>query len=245
MMESKKFGALVLAVTIFTLGIVLSTFKVADSIIEVKGNNNLTVTGSAKKQIKSDWVVWQGTFTAQSITPQEAYTQITTASSKVKDYLVKQGFSEKELIFSSISTSTLYELNYNGMSTNKIVGYRVSQNVEIRSADIEKVTTVSRQSTELLKEGFEFQSMSPQYYYTKIADLKISMLAEATKDAKARAEQISTSTDSQLGKLKTAKMGVFQITPLYSTAVEDYGINDTSSIDKEITAVVTCSFELK
>lgn len=40
-------------------------------------------------------------------------------------------------------------------------------------------------------------------------------------------------------------MGVFQITPLYSTEVSDYGINDTTSIDKEITAVVNCEFIIK
>ena len=71
------------------------------------------------------------------------------------------------------------------------------------------------------------------------------MLAEATKDAKNRAEQISQNTDSRIGALKSAKMGVFQITPLYSTEVADYGINDTSSLEKEITAVVTCTFEMK
>jgi len=36
-----------------------------------------------------------------------------------------------------------------------------------------------------------------------------------------------------------------QITPINSNMVSDYGMNDVSSIDKEITAVVNASFEIK
>jgi hypothetical protein len=37
-------------------------------------------------------------------------------------------------------------------------------------------------------------------------------------------------------------MGVLQITAAYSTEVSDMGISDTSSIDKDMTAVVNVSF---
>jgi hypothetical protein len=71
------------------------------------------------------------------------------------------------------------------------------------------------------------------------------MLSLATKDAMKRAEQIATNTNSKVGALRSARMGVFQITPLYSNEVADYGINDTSSLDKEITAVISCDFQIK
>ncbi|WAM34206.1 hypothetical protein OTK00_000385 [Caldicellulosiruptor morganii] len=71
------------------------------------------------------------------------------------------------------------------------------------------------------------------------------MLSLATEDAVRRAKQIAKSTGSSVERLKSASMGVFQITPLYSTEVSDYGINDTTSIDKEITAVVNCEFIIK
>jgi hypothetical protein len=80
--------------------------------------------------------------------------------------------------------------------------------------------------------------------YTKIADLKVTMLAEATKDARKRAEMIAENAGNTLGKLKYADMGVIQITPLYSNEVSDYGMNDTYSLEKEITAIVHCEFEI-
>lgn len=93
--------------------------------------------------------------------------------------------------------------------------------------------------------GVQFESLPPQYFYTKLADLKIEMLSLATEDAVKRAEQIAKSTGTKVERLRSAYMGVFQITPLYSTEVSDYGINDTTSIDKEITAVVNCEFLIR
>lgn len=243
--ENKKSIAFILVALILSAGLIISTFIVTDGIVEIKGNRSITVTGSAKQQIKSDLIEWTGSFSCQSQLMPEAYTKLKADSEKIKKYLKEKGISEEDMVFSSIDTNPVHEVNYNGQYTNNIIAYRLYQRVQISSTDVDKLSRIAREATELINEGIEFQSFSPQYYYTKIADLKVSMLAEATKDAKNRAEQISQNTGSNIGALKSAKMGVFQITPLYSTEVSDYGINDTSSLDKEITAVVTCTFEMK
>lgn len=243
--ENKKSIAFILVALILSAGLIISTFIVTDGIVEIKGNRSITVTGSAKQQIKSDVIEWTGSFSCQSQLMPEAYTKLKADSEKVKKYLKEKGISEEDMVFSSIDTNPIHEVNYNGQYTNNIIAYRLYQRVQVSSTDVDKLSRIAREATELINEGIEFQSYSPQYYYSKIADLKISMLAEATKDAKSRAEQISQNTGSNIGALKSARMGVFQITPLYSTEVSDYGINDTSSLDKEITAVVTCTFEMK
>ena len=243
--ENKKIIAFVLIAVILAAGLIASTYIVTNGLVEIKGNRSITVTGSAKQQIKSDLIVWKGSFSCQSQLMPEAYAKLKADSEKVKKYLQGKGINEKDMVFSSIDTNPVYEVNFNGQYTNNIIAYRLYQRVEISSGDVDKLSQISREATELMNEGVEFQSFPPQYFYTKIADLKVSMLAEATKDAKNRAEQISQNTGSKIGALKSAKMGVFQITPLYSTEVADYGINDTSSLEKEITAVVTCTFEMK
>ncbi len=68
------------------------------------------------------------------------------------------------------------------------------------------------------------------------------MLGEAAKDAKVRAEKIAASTGNSIGTVRSARMGVMQITAADSTEVSDAGISDTSSIDKDVTAVVNISF---
>ncbi len=243
--ENKKYVSVVLTAVVLAAGLVASTVIAINGLIEIKGNRTITVTGSAKQQIKSDLIEWQGSFSCQSQSLPDAYAKLKSDSDKVKKYLQGKGLSENDVEFSSIDINQIHEINSYGQYTDNIVGYRLYQRVSVSSGDVDGISQIAREATELINENIEFQSFQPQYYYTKIADLKVSMLGEATKDAKNRAEQISQNTGSNIGDLKSAKMGVFQITPLYSTDVADYGINDTSSLDKEITAVVTCTFEVK
>lgn len=232
---------------VLSLGLVLSSSIVA--MVWYKNtmdrNSVVTVTGSAKKQIRSDLAVWRGSFTEEAVTLAEAYSKLNQSLSKVKDYLKSKGFSEENITVSSISTNTLYEGREYGKQTTNIVGYILTQNVEIESNDVDKIEAISRESTELINKGVKFNSFNPQYYYTKLQDLKIDMLADATADARARAEKIAGVNNRKVNSVRSARMGVFQITRPNSTDVSDYGINDTSTIDKEITAVVNAEFSLK
>lgn len=207
--------------------------------------NTITVTGSAKKQIKSDYVTWKGSFSRQSGSLSEAYSKLQGDLVIVKDYLNKAGISEKDYTVSSVNTQVNYVMLSNGYMSSQVDSYRLSQDIELRSGDIDGITKISRESTKLIQDGVQFQSNAPMYFYTKIADLKVDMLALATKDARSRAEKIAENAGAELRSLKTAKMGVFQITPINSNEVTDYGINDTSSIEKEIMSVVNCTFTSK
>ncbi|CCJ33599.1 SIMPL domain-containing protein [Caloramator australicus] len=123
--------------------------------------------------------------------------------------------------------------------------YSASKLWNVANYNIKQGNIKPKELKPTLKENFWYKNLHSQYYYTKIADLKVDMLGLATKDAMQRAEQIAKNTGIKIGKLKSAKMGVFQITAPYSTEVSDYGIFDTMSINKEITAVVNCEFEIK
>lgn len=244
--ENNKKWMYIGVATILALGLIISSLIFSNGFVRLKmAGNTIVVTGSAKEQIKSDLAVWNGTFSTQSPQLNTAFNQIKNEQSKVKDYLKGQGIKEKDIVFSSINTEVRYVTLPNGQSTTQVEGYRLFQNVEIRSKDVDKITELSRQTTDLINQGVEFQSNPPQYFYTKIADMKVKMLSLATKDAKIRAEQIAKNANSRVGALRAARMGVFQITPLYSNEVSDYGVNDTSSLDKEITAVMNCEFEIR
>ena len=88
-------------------------------------------------------------------------------------------------------------------------------------------------------------SSAPEYFYTKLDELKIEMLAKATENAKQRAESMTKATGNKIGFMRSAKMGVFQITPVTSTDVSDWGVNDTTSLYKKVMAVVTVSFAIE
>jgi hypothetical protein len=209
-----------------------------------RGDEAITVTGSAKRRIKSDLVVWNAGVSVQAAQLSAAYQRISGDIPKIKQYLIGKGISENQMTISSISTTTLHGRDSNGIETSEITGYSLSQSIEVRSNDVEKIAQIAREATELINQGILIDSGAPQYYYTKIGDLKIEMLGEAAKDAKTRAEQIAASTGNTIGPVRSAKMGVLQITPADSTEVSDSGLYDTSSIDKDMTAVVNISFSV-
>ncbi len=207
-----------------------------------RGDESITVTGSAKRRISSDLVVWTAGISVQSAQLSAAYAQLSDNIPRIKQYLISKGIPEDQMTVSSISSSTMKRRDSDGNETDEITGYMLTQKIEVRSNDVQKIAQVAREATELINQGILIESSAPQYYYTQIGGLKIEMLGEAAKDAKERAERIAQSTGNSIGSVRSAKMGVMQITAADSTDVSDYGVYDTSTIEKDMTAVVNVSF---
>jgi hypothetical protein len=207
-----------------------------------RGDQSITVTGSARKRIKSDLVIWRAGVSYQAPVLADAYRSLSESVPRVKSYLVGKGIPENQITISSISSQTLHSKTTNGEESAEISGYSLRQELEVRSNDVDKIAQIARQATELINQGILIESQAPEYHYTKLGDLKIEMLSEAAKDAKTRAEQIAKSTGSSIGSVRSARMGVLQITPADSSEVSDSGMNDTTSLDKDITAVVNIGF---
>lgn len=234
---------------LFNAGVALAIGLVMSSIIfgwffakSKKTDEAINVTGSARKRIKSDLVVWSAGVSFQAPKLADAYRSLSENVPRVKQYLISKGIPENQITISSITTTTLKKQDENGIESSEITGYSLRQQLEVKSNDVDKIAQIAREATELINQDILIESNSPQYFYTQLGDLKIEMLGEAAKDAKVRAERIAASTGDSIGAVRSAKMGVLQITAADSTEVSDMGISDTSSIDKDITAVVNISF---
>ncbi|MDD5194451.1 MAG: SIMPL domain-containing protein [Candidatus Omnitrophica bacterium] len=227
-------------------GTIFSTFILSKGLMQMKkfSSEVIDVTGSAENKIVSDYIVWKARFSRRDTQLPQAYNSLKEDLKKVKSYLIAKGIKEEEIIVSQVSTATLYKKNDKGNDTNDIEAYILSQAVEVRSAQVSLVDEVSRQSTELINSDIAFISEAPEYFYTKLAQLKLEMLAKATENAKARAENMAQATGNKIGLMRSARMGVFQITPANSTEVSDWGVNDTTSLEKKVTAVVWVSFAI-
>ncbi|WP_242928307.1 SIMPL domain-containing protein [Pontibacter vulgaris] len=210
-----------------------------------KTNQTITVTGSAKRVINSDVGILRGNLQATGATAEEAYKRLQAQRPTVFAYLKQQGFEDKAINQYTINLNPVFELSIQGYPTNRVLEYNANQQIEIKSKDVAKIKRVSLDITSLVNKGVSFSVNPPEYYYTKLADIKIDIQADAAKDALNRAQKIASATGSSLGPISNARMGVLQITPVNSNIVSDYGVNDVSSIEKEITAVVNASFRLE
>jgi hypothetical protein len=212
---------------------------------KVKTAQSITVKGSARKNVRADLMVWKGSFTAQAARLLDAQQQLKSDAQKVGEFIT--GHALTNVAFTPINIEEVKGslTDISGLTQPKILGYRLTQTVRVESPEVELVTQLDRDAVTLVQRGVLFTTQTPEFIYTKSGEAKVEMLAEATKDARARAEQIATQGGRGIGGLQTADMGVIQIAPIYSGQTSWEGMNDTSSLEKTITAVVTATFALK
>ncbi len=242
---TSRHGLLWLGMTL-SIGLIVSTLLAMGTVKKIKlANQTILVKGCAERLIESDVIVWRATLSTRSEKMVDAYKNLKTDLSVTLDYLRGKGVPEETITTSSISTRTLYARDDRGRLTETVTGYCLTQSVRIRSDEIERITGISRECTNLIEQGIEINSEPAQYFYTKLEELKIEMLGQAARDARQRAGRLARDSGSRVGALQSASQGVFQITPADSTEVSNYGINDTSSITKKIRAVITVRYTIR
>ena len=236
------------------LAVIISTAIAASAWKHVKTRppeRTIEVTGSAKKRIVSDLIEWRGRIETENMDRTAAYRELKDNVAKVLSWLETKGMAQKSIRVSSVYTSEDYDTVYEGVGDERIqkqefAGYEMRQSVTIRSNDVAKVEQISREVTQLLEQGISITSDAPDYYYTRLGELKIEMLAAASADARERAENIvAKAGKAKLGRLEDADMGVINVNPANSTETSWQGNNDTSSLEKDIITIVHATFELK
>ena len=200
----------------------------------------ITVTGLSTRDFSSDLIVWSGSFSAKASDLKEAYKVLINDQALIKDYLEEKGITTKEMLFSSVSINRDYNSVYNPDGSRKDVftGYTLSQKVEISSKRVAVIEKIAREVTEILNKDIEFYSNPPEYYYIKLDELKLQMLAEAAANARLRAERMAENAGASLDKLRNADMGIFQITARNSGEDLSWGGTFNTS-SKEKTARIT------
>ncbi len=237
------FPAIIAIAILFSALVLAGAYK-----YKFKDRKRVIVTGMAEKNFVSDLIVWQGDYSRVSMDLKAAYANLKKDEVAIRAYLQSKGLTNDEAVFSSVSITKLYNPVYdqNGrLLSNAFSGYSLSQNVKVESKQIDKVEKIGREITELIQSGIELNSYAPSYYYTKMSELKIDLLAKASKDAKERAQSITENAGSNLGDLKYANMGVFQITGQNSNENFTYGgAFNTSSKNKTASITLRTEYEV-
>lgn len=228
------------------IALIVTGFLVTNAIYKIKSSeNSIAVTGSAKRNVTSDLVKWTVSFSRIIDVSglKNGYTLMKKDLEIVEAYLKNNGINDDTYTVSPVFVESVY--NYKQDGGNQLAGYTLKQDIIIQATDLQKITKLAQDVTPIINQGIIFSTRSLEYFYTKLPEARVELLAEATKDAKNRAEKIAQSTDSQVAALRSASAGVIQVLQPNSTDVSDYGSYDTSTIEKEITAVIRVSFSLK
>src|SRR5689334_7287172 len=214
------------------LAVGLGAGLIADGIRDRGRNDVITVTGSAKKRVVSDTVVWNLSLRSEDSTPGPALRQLSRWTKRVRAFLRAQGVTADELTVQPVSTEVPGTTDDNGT----VLGdYRLTRSFEIDSTRVRAISAVAERSKALLLVGIPLEAEPLQYVYTRLAMLRPQLVAAALRDAKRRAEAVAGAGDSKIGGLRTVDVGVFQVTSPNSTDVSDYGEYDTSTLRKDVT----------
>lgn len=236
----EKFQVLLLSVVI-ALGVIFAANIITSSI----SKDTVTVTGSYSQNVTSDSGRLEFDINSRKTTKAETYKDLDRQRPIVLKYLEDKGFKKDDIEIKTPNGYNSYKTLPNGNSTNEIAYYNLSQTITVKSNNVNLIKDTAGDITTLISKDVDINVYNPNYYYSKLSDIKVKMLEEATKDAKQRASAMLKATRNRVGKIQTVKMGVFQVTPVDSTDVSDMGISDTSSIEKKITSVANVTFSVK
>jgi hypothetical protein len=252
-MENKLKSTLVIGISIIITALILGTaFKNRNENLDT-----ISVVGLGTTDFVSDEILWSGSFATKSFDIKEAYNKMISDQKIVADFFLSKGFKKEEFTFGAVQFNkrfrevrienpenvyqTKYEQVFDGYEATQTITFSAKKNPDL----MKRIEEVSSKTSELINSGIELTSNSIQYTYSNLPNLKHSLIEKASKDASERAQKIVNTADGSLGKLKSASMGVFQITGQGSTEEDSYGGNfDTYSKNKTARITVRLEYEL-
>lgn len=153
-------------------------------------------------------------------------------------FLRESGVDDSEV---TIIPPSVYEF----YGSSGIEGYRLEQQVYVISQDVDTIDNLALEVLPQLDTDLDVYNSRLEYFYSNLDELKKDMVGEATQNARERALEMLKGSDMSLGKLRTLRQGVFQITQPHSTEVSSMGIHDTSTKSKQISVTAHATFEIK
>lgn len=214
-----------------------------------RSQDTIVVTGLGEKVFTSDLIVWSGMLTAEAQNAATGYAQIEQSKQKVQKYLTDKGLPADAVVFEFVNVNKQFDPIYNASGNwagQRFSGYQLNQRFTVESSDVEKVETISREISSLIAQGVSIEAYAPEYYYTKLDDVKLGLIETASADARVRAEKIAANAGAKFGRVASARMGVFQITGANSN--EEFsagGSFNTSSRTKKARITMRIEYRLK
>lgn len=239
-MEILRSKGIIIPSFILGFSLILSSLFISRSLVEIRKQDNvLTVVGSTRTRVISDQVKWRGEFFRRVLDKELkiGYTQMSKDKEEVMKFLKENGINEKEITISPVFMEQVYNEN-----TSQPREYILRQTVEINSEEVDKISNIAQSVQKLIDKGVLFSTVSLEYYYSKLPQLRIDLLGNAVEDAKIRAEKIASATGKKIKSVKSASMGVVQVLSPNSVEISDYGTYDVSTVEKEVMVTVKVSF---
>lgn len=243
---------IILSITIF-VSAVAGSLILGNSIERFRREDRyVSVRGFAEREVKADLAVWTLRLSIASDDLHEGGQFIEAAKVKAVRFLSENGIDSSEIVQKDLQVSDRRAIEYGQPDRESASRYIIVKTLQVRSQDVENVQRVSRMTDELLRAGVvvssaqDWQGGGLRFMFSGLNAIKPAMLAEATRNAKAAAEEFARESGTTLGGMKKASQGLFTIVDRDEGTVGEggYGMG-TTDLFKKVRVVISVEYSLE
>jgi hypothetical protein len=223
--------------SILAIGVIVGGFGLGDGLRRAHhADRSVTVRGLAERDVTADLATWTITYSATAGNLSNAQSNVDRDTAQIKDFFHELGFPADALQPTGVNVSQYKD--------HDVPAFTVRQRMTLRSTDIKRAQDAVRKQFDLVRRGVVLEEGSGMSYtFTRLNDIKPEMVAEATKDARAAAEQFAKDSGAEVGTIKQATQGYFSIDARDGDSGGGWGVSDTPY--KKVRVVTTIDFYLK
>ena len=232
--------------TVLALGIAVGGLFAGSGFVRAKqAERYVTVKGVAEKEAKADLAIWPLRIVSANDDLAAANTQLQQSVRKIRAFLGRNGVDTTQLTLQEFAVTDAEANQYGGNRSGP--RYIITQTVMVRSTQPDVVAAASQKVHELVSEGVvlssgeQYGNGGPTFVFTGLNELKPAMIAQATARAREAAEQFALDAGSDLGGIRQANQGYFEILP----RDQAQGISEASQVNKVVRVVATVEYLLK
>jgi uncharacterized protein len=248
--DDRSVGSALIVGLCLVLGLAAGGYFVGKGAMRFRSESRVvTVKGLVEQEVKADQAVWALGLRRASESVQDAHARITADRDAVVAFLRAKGFAEAEIERQPTRTVDKLAREYGQPQPSDRLRYVVTTSVIVRTPKVDLVRTALGSTEELLKSGVVLDgeregAANPRYVVSRFNDLRPQLLAEATRNARATAQQFAADSGAQVGLIRSANQGSIQIFGL-DGGDESAPFSPTSTPIKRIRVVSTFEFELR
>ncbi len=228
-------------------GVATGGYFIGEGFYRARAERYVTVKGLVERDVKADLALWTVSYTSAGADLTSANNKLEQDQAAVLAFASRHGFSSDEIAVQPTTVSDAFANQFQSNRPDPAQRFVIKGAIQIRSVKVDQVRKASQDTGDLVKQGVvlgENYPQAPQYFFTKLNDIRPPMLAEATRSARAVAEQFAADSRSRLGPIRRANQGVFEITSRDAAGGDRSGNDDQGSIDKKVRLVTTVDYYL-
>ena len=221
---------------IIAVGLIAGGFLLGDGLTRARqADRSVTVHGLAEREVTADLATWTISYSATAPDLASAQASIGNDTSAIREFFNDLGFPAEALQPTGVNVSQF--------TNDGITSFTVRQRMTLRSRDIKRAKAAVKRQFELVRRGVILEEGSAMSYtFTALNDIKPGMVAAATRDARASAEQFAKDSGTSVGTIKSATQGYFSIDARDGDS-GGWGVSDTPY--KKVRVVTTVDFYLR